>query len=355
MTEKHQKIRVGINGFGRIGRAVHRILSEKVNCQVVAINDLDPSTANHGYLLKYDSTYGRFPGKVETVEGDRALYVDEEKIEMYVEEHVDEVPWEMHDVDIVIDSSGVYDNVLHGHNLIKDQRIKKIIVTHSPRNGIDYTVIFGVNEHLYDSTTHHIISSSICDANAVGPVLSILEEAFGVSHGYITTLHPWLSYQNLSDGTVQSVSSPGHKWGDFSLGRASTNSLIPKGTTLIKALDNVIPKVSSKLQAMSFRTPLAIVAAADMNIGLGKKTSVEEIDAVLRAGCEKYEDLIRINEEELVSVDFMGDPHSACIDMRWIQLQESSLLKLVIWYDNEWGYSRRVVDTIELIARDRHS
>ena len=179
-----------------------------------------------------------------------------------------------------------------------------------------------------------------------------MEEAFGVSHGYITTLHPWLSYQNLSDGTVQSVSSPGHQWGDFSLGRASTNSLIPKGTTLIKALDNVIPKVSSKLQAMSFRTPLAVVAAADMNIGLAKKTSVKEIDAVLRAGCEKYKDLIRINEEELVSVDFMGDPHSASIDMRWIQLQEPSLLKLVIWYDNEWGYSSRVVDTIDLIARD---
>ena len=214
-------LKVGINGFGRIGRAIFRINHERSRFQVVCINDIDPNSENHAYLLKFDSVYGRFSVRASGNNEYAHMTVDGEQIKLYSYQDCLEVPWSDHQVDVVIDASGVYENVLSGRNLVSGgSTVSKVVVTHSPRTGVDQTLVMGLNEASYDPNSHHVLSTSICDANACGPILSILDREFGIAHGFITTLHPWLSYQNLVDGSVRSVSNPGHFWEDFSLGEA---------------------------------------------------------------------------------------------------------------------------------------
>ena len=215
------EIRVGLNGFGRIGRAIFRINALAPRFKVVAVNDIDPYVDNHVHLLRYDSTYGRFAGEVRREAETECVTVNGEEVRFYAEADIADVPWEDHGVDVVIDASGVAENVLASRDLVSAGRVRKVVVTHSPKEGVDHTIIYGANDETYDPAAHHVVSTSICGSNASGPVLRLLDDAFGVESGFITTLHPWLSYQNLVDGSVRSLSSPGHHWGDFSLGRAS--------------------------------------------------------------------------------------------------------------------------------------
>jgi glyceraldehyde 3-phosphate dehydrogenase len=343
-------LRVGINGFGRIGRAVFRINEQRRQCHIVAINDVDPDVENHAYLLKYDTTYGRFDGEVR-VAGDRqSLAVGGLPIRFYAVPDIGQVPWAAHDIDIVVEATGVLANVTTARALVAAGLVAKVIVTHAPREGVDHTVVFGVNEESYQAGLHHIVSTSICDANAVGPVLRLLDDAYGVEHGYITTLHPWLSYQNLLDGSVRSVSSPTHSWSDFALGRASGASLIPKSTTLIQALGQVLPDLAQRLSAISFRVPTAIVSASDVTVTLRREVSAGELNAFLRTAAGRPRSVIGYGEEPLVSIDFKGVEQSVCVDGRWTRSHRGNSVKLVLWYDNEWGYSQRVVDTIGLIG-----
>ena len=224
------------------------------------------------------------------------------------------------------------------------------MITYAPREGVDLTLIFGVNEERYDPKTCQVISTSTCDANAVAPVLGILDQNFGIESGYVTTLHPWLPYQNLTDGSIRSVTSPTHFWNDFSLGRASTLSLLPKDTTLIDAIGLAMPDVAARLSSMSFRVPTTIVSASDMTITLGKETTAEGINMVLRDAARENGHIFGCGAEHLVSIDYLKTEQSFIADERWTQVIAGRTAKLILWYDNEWGYSNRVADAVELLA-----
>jgi len=341
-------LKIGINGLGRIGRAIFRILQNEEEFEIVAINDIDPLIENHAYLLNYDSIYGSLTNKVKVNNQKDSLLSNRRETLFYSESKIEKVPWYSNNIDYVIDSSGIYTNVVGAHKLIQSG-IKKVIVTHTPKDSIDQTIIIGANEKVYDPYKHHVISSSICDANACAPVLKTLSDQVGIIDGFITTLHPWLGYQNLLDGNLQSVISPGHYWKDFALGRASTESLIPKPTTLMPAINKALPDLNLNIEAMSFRIPTSIVSASDIVLTLKRRISENDLMEIFYNLSKKYPDVVLINEEPLVSIDFKGIKQSCVIDIRWIKLINEQKMKLVLWYDNEWSYSQRVVDLAKLL------
>jgi glyceraldehyde 3-phosphate dehydrogenase len=343
-------LRVGLNGFGRIGRALFRIASGRDDFEIVAVNELDPSIANHLYLLKYDSIYGRCDMESRVNEERGCAEIGGQEIQFYSTPNIGAVPWERHQVDVVVDASGASENVLESRALVDSGRVGKVVITHSPGSGIDQTIVFGVNEEAFQPAEHQVISTSICDANAAGPILRILDDAFGVESGFLTSLHPWLSYQNVLDGSLRSVSSPGHFWSDFALGRASSISLIPKPTTLVSALAKVMPGIASRLEAMSFRVPTPIVAACDMTLTLGRDFNEDQLREVLRSACEQSS-YLRFETESLVSVDFAGSEESAIVDARWVRSAGKRMAKVIVWYDNEWGYTNRVADAVMLVGK----
>ena len=346
-----REIRVGLNGFGRIGRAVFRINALAKRLRIVAVNDIDPFLDNHVHLLRYDSTYGRFGGTVAQGQAPCEVLVDGDPVRFYAERDIAAVPWEDHGIDVVIDASGVAENVHASRDLVASGRIQKVVVTHSPKEGVDHTVIYGANDETYDDNAHHVVSTSICDSNASGPVLKRLDDAFGVESGFITTLHPWLSYQNLVDGSVRSVSSPGHHWTDFSLGRASTMSLIPKGTTLCGALDRVMPEIASRVEATSFRVPTMIVSASDLVIRVGRDVTADDVNALFAEAAADRPRIFGYGDDMLVSIDHAASEYSLFFDARWTRANKDRMVKMIVWYDNEWGYSQRVVDMAERVAR----
>jgi len=344
-------LNVGLNGFGRIGRAVFRVNQERQCFRVVAINDLDPNVDNHAYLLKFDSIYGRFPEAVEANPSTRIVSCGQETIKFYAERDLLDVPWDDHHVDVVIDASGVHENVLSAKHLVNRGTVGHVVVTHAPKSGVDLTVIFGINEESFQPKTHRVVATSICDANALGPVVSLLDAAFGLDHGYVTILHPWLSYQNLMDGLSSTVSSAFHPWTDYSLARASVGSMIPKNTTLIDALTQVLPDIAPRLQAISFRVPTAIVSTADATFTLKTRTSVEELNRIFSDQSRERGNLFGFPNDPLVSIDFARTDQSVIVDGRWTRTNPGKGVKLVLWYDNEWGYSNRVVDMVQLIQQ----
>ena len=343
-------LNIGINGFGRIGRAIFRINLKQDSFRIVAINDTNPSNDNLAYMLKYDSTYGVLDAKIDS--GKNSISVDNNNpIRIYHEQNISEVPWEKHKVDIVIDSSGVNEN-LKFKDKLKAKGIKHQIVTNTPdSNYIDKYIVLGVNEKTIDEENPFLISSSICDASAVAPVLNILNKEYEIEHGFLTTLHPWLSYQNLLDGPSRSFAYPGTIMENFSLGRSSINAIIPKTTSAIRASEKVLEFLNNKFQSLSFRVPTSIVSTADISVKLRKTTNKDEVIELFK-GVEAKQKLsiIKNNEEPLVSTDFVGSEYSAIIDQRWTQSNDSNFLKLILWYDNEWGYSSRVVDLVKIIS-----
>lgn len=343
-------IKVGINGFGRIGRALFRINLLHKEYEIVAINEIDPDIDNMAYLLKYDSTYGKLFNNKISREGD-CLVVDDNKIKVYHEKSIKDIDWKQHNVDVVIDSSGVFENVIGAKYLTDHKIVNKVIVTHSPKSDIDLTLMIGVNDKSYNNDNHHVISSSICDANAVAPFFHLINSNFGIEVGEVTTLHPWLSYQNVLDGNLRSVSSPGHFWNDYALGRNSTVSLIPKDTSLVSAMQKVIPGVESIVDAMSFRTPTAIVSAADGTFYLKAKTSIEEVIDCVEAYQKEYPGVLLLDSKSLVSIDYMANENAAILDGRWLKLLNGKMLKFVLWYDNEWGYAKRTYNIIKFILK----
>lgn len=343
-------IKIGINGFGRIGRALFRINLLHKKYEIVAINEIDPDIDNMAYLLKYDSTYGKLFNNKISREGD-FLVVDDQKIKVYHEKTIKDVNWANHNVDVVIDSSGVFENVIGGRYITDNNIVKKVVVTHSPKSDIDLTLMIGVNEKEYIKNIHNVISSSICDANAVTPFFHLINSRFGIEIGEVTTLHPWLSYQNVLDGNLRSVSSPGHFWNDYALGRNSTVSLIPKDTSLVSAMQKVIPGVEDVVDAMSFRTPTAIVSAADGSFYLKTKTDIKEVIECIQAYEIEYPGVLQFDNKSLVSIDYMANENAAILDARWLKVLNGRLLKFVLWYDNEWGYAKRTYNIIEYILK----
>jgi glyceraldehyde 3-phosphate dehydrogenase len=343
------KLKVGINGFGRIGRAILRINALKNNFKIVAINDINPDTENLAYLLNYDSQYGRFSGEIG-VNNDSEMIVNGNLIKVFHEAIISNVPWDDMDVDVVIDASGIQNNVIESRNCLRGS-VKNVIITHTPPvSDIDFSFVFGVNDDGFDYKRHKIISSSICDVIAFTPVAKNIEMHFGIKHVFITTLHPWLQYQNLLDGPSASVRYPGATYHAYVLGRASTNSLIPKPTTVGSASLYVLPFLKDKISCYSFRVPIGHVSSADLTFELGKKVTKEVINDLFKELANKNNKVFGYNEEPLVSMDFAQTEQSVIVDGRWTNVLNDRYLKLVIWYDNEWGYSSKVVDTVEFIG-----
>ena len=342
-------INVGINGLGRIGRAIFKILDKIDDMNVVCINDIDPTVKNHAYLINHDSIYGNLSKKIDHDESSGSLVLDNKKIPLYSKKRIEDVLWD--GVDVVIDSSGIYDNVLGARKVVENYQ-NKVIVTHSPKDNIDFTMIIAANEERYNHANDNVVSSSICDANACAPVLKVLEDEIGIENGFITTLHPWLGYQNLVDGSIKSVSSPGHYWDDYALGRSSLNNLIPKKTTLMPAVKMALPELKKNISAMSFRVPTSIVSASDMFLNINKAINKTDLANVFKEFEIKYPNVILTNEESLVSIDFKGIKQSCVIDLRWLEIIDKKILKMVLWYDNEWGYANRAVDVARTVLKN---
>ena len=343
-------INVGINGFGRIGRAIYRINLKQNAFKVVLINDINPSVDNLAYMLKYDSTYGVLDLDVKNSNGSLQIN-NNEPVKIYHKQSIAEVPWEKYDVDILIDASGVHENLIYKKEL-KRKGIKHQIVTNTPDSDeIDRYVIMGVNEDRLIDNKSFLISSSICDANAVAPVLNKLNNEYEIDHGFLTTLHPWLSYQNLLDGPSRSFAYPGTIVDNFALGRASINALIPKTTSAIRASTKVLDFLDDKFQSLSFRVPTSIVSTADISVKLKRQTNKNDILNMFNTAEQKQKfNIIKNNTDPLISTDFIGSNYSAILDHRWTQINGSNYLKMILWYDNEWGYSYRVVDLVKLIS-----
>lgn len=341
-------LKIAVNGFGRIGRIVARHVNAHDGMRVVQINDLMENLNNLVYLYNYDSHFGSPERRAEVVDGSNISFGDGA---VRVTRHRSVLDFEQPDepIDVIIDASGVASNAQNGRLTVNRGIARYFIVTHAPSEGVDRHIVLGVNEGSLDPKRDLCVSSSICDANAISHPLKLLENEFGIEHGFVTTLHPWLSYQNLVDGPIGSQSQPAHFWDDFSLGRSSVNAIIPKNTTAVKALQYVLPDIPEKIQGFSYRIPTGVVCTADLTLTLKKNVSAEQINELFEQKFvhSKY---VGLNRESKISVDYERTCESVVIDQQWTSVVGGRTLKLVCWYDNEWGYSARVVDLAEHLA-----
>ena len=343
-------MKVGINGLGRIGRSILRQSLNDEEINICIINDLNPDINNICYTINYDTIYGPLKNKV-LVSDNKILLPNGKKVEVHNKNSIEEVPWKNLDVDYIIDATGVLKNVQDANNLIQENIVKRVFITHAPEKFVDFTMVLGCNEESLNVDQHFVIATSICDATAIAPVLELLDREVGIDSGQITTLHPWLSYQNLMDGSSSSWSVPGEIYHHYALGRSVIGNLIPKPTSAITATAQVLSRIKeSDIGSFSYRTPTSIVGSADMTLKLSKNVSVEIIHDILESfqSGQKW-DIIQLMEEPLVSLDFVNTKYSAVVDKRWTSIHGKDLLKLVLWYDNEAGYSSRVIDQIKYV------
>jgi glyceraldehyde 3-phosphate dehydrogenase len=343
-----KRIKVGINGFGRIGRAIYKINYQKKLFDVVAINDINPDNHNLAYLLQYDSTYGRFPEKVKDTKN--SLRIGKKTVGIHHAEAISDVPWEDYKIDIVIDSSGIKNNLLHLKDL--KSKVKNVVVTYDPGEDAQ-TIIFGVNENKLNPRKNFLLSASICDACALGPVIKVVESGpHKIISGFVTTLHSWLTYQNLLDGPSKSWSQPGDVYSHYALGRSSPMNIIPKSTSAVLATNKVIPNLSDRITSFSFRVPTNAVVSSVLTFVLNKPISKESLIKKFELAEKKQKNkVIKNSIEPLTSIDYIGEEYSTIIDHRWTSVNNRNHVKLLYWYDNEWGYSSRVVDLIAAISK----
>ncbi|CCJ32970.1 type I glyceraldehyde-3-phosphate dehydrogenase [Caloramator australicus] len=330
-------IKVAINGFGRIGRNVFKIAQTRLNkdVEIVAINDLtDAPTLAH--LLKYDSLYGKFEGTVETKEN--AIVVNGKEIKIYAEKDPKNLPWKDLGVDIVIESTGLFTKKEKAMAHI-EAGAKKVVIT-APATDEDITIVMGVNEKDYDPANHHIISNASCTTNCLAPFAKVLHEKFGIIKGLMTTVHSYTNDQRILDLP--------HK--DLRRARAAAQSIIPTTTGAAKAVGKVLPELKGKLNGFALRVPTPTVSVTDLVCEVQKPTTVEEVNAALKAAAEgELKGILGYSDEPLVSMDYKGDERSSIVDGLSTMVIDN-MVKVVAWYDNEWGYSNRVVDLVNYIA-----
>ncbi len=330
-------IKVGINGFGRIGRSVFRIISDRKDMEVVAINDLFDNE-QLAYLLKYDTVMGIFDKEV-TAEKD-AMTVGNERVVMTEHRDPAEIPWKDLGVQIVIESTGVFRNrePLEKHLAAG---ASKVILTVPAKEEIDATIVIGVNDEQL-KPEHRIVSNASCTTNCLAPIAKILDDAFSLEEGFITTVHAYTNDQRLADVP--------HK--DFRRSRAAGENIIPTTTGAAKAVGKVLPQLQGKLDGLAMRVPVPDGSIVDLVCRLKKKASCEDINAaVQKAAAGPMQRIVEYSEAPLVSSDIIGNTHSSIFDALSTSSQEDGYARIVSWYDNEWGYSNRVVDLIEMLAK----
>lgn len=330
--------RIGINGFGRIGRqSLKAILdNHSSELEVVAVNDLTDTHTN-AHLLKYDSTYGRFPGEVEATED--TLVVNGHSIKVIAQRDPAQIPWGDLGVELVIESTGLFTDADKASAHLKGGA-KKVIIS-APAKGEDLTVVLGVNENMYDPAQHNIISNASCTTNCLAPAAKVLNDTFGIERGMMNTIHSYTNDQRILDQV--------HK--DLRRARAAGSNIIPTTTGAARALALVIPELKGRFDGMSLRVPTVTVSVVDFVATLNKETSVEAINnAFKEAAAGSLKGILGYTDEPLVSTDFRGDARSSIIDGLSTMVMGGNMVKVLAWYDNEWGYSNRVSDLAAFIA-----
>lgn len=329
--------RIGINGFGRIGRNYFRAaLAQGADLEIVAVNDLtSPEALAH--LLKYDSVGGRLTQSIEVKEGN--LIVDGNIIKVLAERDPANLPWGELGVDIVIESTGFFTKAAAAQKHI-DAGAKKVLIS-APASDEDITIVMGVNHELYDPAAHHIISNASCTTNCLGPLAKVVNDAFGIERGLMTTIHAYTADQNLQDGPHS----------DLRRARAAAINMVPTSTGAAKAIGLVLPELKGKLDGYAIRVPVPTGSATDLTVTVSREVTVEEVNAALKAASEteQFRGILSYTADPIVSSDIVGDPASSIFDSGLTKVIGNQV-KVVSWYDNEWGYSNRLVDLTELVA-----
>lgn len=331
-------IKVGINGFGRIGRNVFKALvaNYATELQVVGINDLtDAATLKH--LLKYDSLYGKFNGTVEAKEN--SIVVNDEEIKIFAERDPKNIDWNSLGAEIVIECTGFFTDATKA-NAHLGGTVKKVIIS-APAKNEDITIVLGVNEEKYDAAAHNIISNASCTTNCLAPFAKVLDQEFGIVKGLMTTIHSYTGDQRLLDAPHS----------DMRRARAAVESMVPTTTGAAKAVSLVLPQLKGKLNGFSLRVPTPTVSCTDLVCELSKNVTAEQVNAALKNASEtSMKGILGYSEEPLVSIDYRGDERSSIIDAQSTMVIGDNMVKVVAWYDNEWGYSNRLADLTKFVA-----
>ncbi|HEX4436642.1 MAG TPA: type I glyceraldehyde-3-phosphate dehydrogenase [Solirubrobacteraceae bacterium] len=333
-------VRVGINGFGRIGRNVFRAAMARGGDEIewVAVNDLTDS-ATLAHLLKYDSILGPYPGTVN-LKGESAIEVDGKELKVLAERDPGALPWGELGVDVVIESTGFFTDRENAAKHLTGGA-KKVVIS-APATGPDATVVLGVNfEEAYDKATHEVISNASCTTNCLAPVAKVLNDTVGIQHGLMTTIHAYTADQRLQDMP--------HK--DLRRARAAAINLIPASTGAAKAIGLVIPELQGKLNGFAVRAPVPTGSVVDLTIVAGRETTVDEINGALKAAAASgpLQGILSYTEDPIVSSDIVQSPYSSIVDSKLTAVMEGTMVKVIAWYDNEWGYSNRVVDLVQRV------
>ena len=329
-------VKVAINGFGRIGRQVLRQAAKRSNIEIVAVNDLtDPHTLAH--LLKYDSIHGKFDGTVEV--SDNSFVVNGKNIKIFAERDPAKLPWGDLGVDIVVECTGFFTDANKAKAHITSGA-KKVIIS-APAKNEDITLVLGVNNELYDHEKHNIISNASCTTNCLAPIVKVLHDKFNVLNGLMTTVHSYTNDQKILDLPHE----------DLRRARAAAMSIIPTKTGAAKAVALVMPEMKNKITGFALRVPTPDVSIVDFVANLGTDVTVEEINNAMKEASQgKMKGVLDVSDEPLVSTDYIGNPFSSIVDAELTTVLDKRFVKVVSWYDNEWGYSTRVVDLVDFIS-----
>lgn len=330
-------VRVAINGFGRIGRQVLQAGINDPDIEWVAINDLT-DTKTLAYLLKYDSVHGISKYGVESADG--GIIVAGKLIKVFAEKDPEKLPWKDLGIDVVVESTGLFTNKEGASKHIK-AGAKKVLIS-APAKGVDITIVKGVNEHLYNKDKHHIISNASCTTNCLAPIVKVLNDNFGVVHGFMTTVHAYTADQRLVDAP--------HK--DLRRARSAAVSTVPTTTGAAKTVGEVIPELKGKLDGLALRVPVPDGSITDFVCELKKEVTIEEINTLFKNVSQHHlKGVIQYSEEPLVSADIIHNNHSAIFDSALTMVMDGKFVKVIAWYDNEWGYSNRMVDMVKILMK----
>ncbi len=331
-------VRVGINGFGRIGRLVYRAGLNNKNIEFVAVNDLPVGTKTLAHLLKYDSTFGTLKEDVKAAEN--SLIVNGKELKIVSYRSPQEIPWRDLKVDIAVESTGLFTDREKAEGHIA-AGAKKVIIS-APAKGEDVTIVMGVNDNMYDPKKHNILSNASCTTNCLAPMAKVLLDNFGIRHGLMTTIHSYTNDQKILDLP--------HK--DLRRARAAAMSMIPTSTGAAKAIGSVLPQLKGKMDGFAMRVPTPDVSVTDLTCELERCATVEEVNAAFKkAASGPMSHILEYSDAPLVSLDFKGNPKSCIFDPELTKVIDGSFIKILGWYDNEWGYSNRVVDLIDFVAK----
>ncbi|OGC81687.1 MAG: type I glyceraldehyde-3-phosphate dehydrogenase [Candidatus Abawacabacteria bacterium RBG_16_42_10] len=332
-----KKIRIGINGFGRIGRLFMRIAMQRTDLEVVAINS-GSNPESHAFLFQHDSSYGAFPGTVEATHD--AVMVNGKRIAVYKVMDPAQIPWDKENVDIVVECSGLFTDKasaskhLHGG-------VKKVIIS-APGKDMDATIVLGVNEQIYDPNKHTVIANASCTTNCLTPIAYLLNQAYGIKHAYMCTVHSYTNDQNLQDNSHPK---------DLRRARSAATNIVPTTTGAAIATIEVIPELKGKINGIAIRVPNSVVSILDLVAEVNKEVTKEEVNEMFRAAAngsmKKY---LSVNDEPLVSSDYKASSYSAIIDSLSTEVIDKTLVSIIAWYDNEWGYSERLADITSYIG-----